>query len=60
MINLVKNAIKFTPRKGKIDIITNYCKEKELLKVGVRDSGAGISEEDKKKLFTHFGRLQRT
>ena len=35
LINLVKNAIKFTPKMGRIDIIIDYDKDERILKVGV-------------------------
>ena len=41
LINLVKNALKFT-KKGWIKIVASYDKETELLKVRVYDSGKGI------------------
>ena len=59
LINLVKNAKKFTP-KGKIDIIAAYDYEEECLHVHVKDTGRGIASEDLEKLFTRFGKLQRT
>ena len=56
LINLVKNAKKFTP-KGKIDIIAAYDYVDENLHVQVKDTGRGIAEEDLQKLFTRFGKL---
>lgn len=47
--NLINNAIKFTPIYGEITI---YVKQVEhFLFISVQDSGIGISEENKKKLF---------
>jgi len=59
LLNLVKNAKKFTP-KGKIEILTSYDIQQESLIVHVKDTGAGIAAEDLPKLFTRFGKLQRT
>ena len=59
LINLVKNAKKFTP-KGKIEILASYDLEQESLVVHVKDTGSGIAAEDLPKLFTRFGKLQRT
>ena len=42
LINLVKNAIKFTTR-GSIKILTSYDEEEEMLLVQVKDTGAGIA-----------------
>ena len=47
--NLVDNALKFTPVKGKIEIIVSDDNNK--LKVAVKDTGVGIDEKDKKNLF---------
>ena len=60
LINLVKNAIKFTTIGDKIEIKVNYNYRKQLLKVHVKDSGVGIAQEDMTKLFTRFGKLHRT
>lgn len=56
---MVKNALKFTLR-GKIEIRVWYDSAKQNLIVHVEDSGIGIEAEDLTKLFTQFGRLQRT
>ena len=59
MINLVKNAIKFT-QKGKISIKASYDTKNGLLVIHVRDTGTGIAAEDIPTLFKRFGKLQRT
>ena len=41
MINLVKNALKFTPQ-GIVNIIASYDKHSEMLKVHIIDNGKGI------------------
>jgi len=52
VINLLGNAIKYTPPKGKIKIISK--KEGDFLKVSVADNGIGISKEGKAKIFGKF------
>ncbi len=47
--NLISNAIKFTPAKGRIEV--EVVKDSEYIKVMVRDFGVGISPENQQKLF---------
>ncbi|MCL2319097.1 MAG: ATP-binding protein, partial [Treponema sp.] len=57
MTNLVGNAVKFTPEKGKIRIGTYYLGEEDflcILKLTVTDSGIGISAEQQERLFQSF------
>ncbi len=53
LINLVGNAIKFTP-SGSIKIVVSYSVEAEKLRIDVIDSGIGISEKQLQKLFLPF------
>ncbi|MBN1492509.1 MAG: HAMP domain-containing protein [Candidatus Omnitrophica bacterium] len=50
--NLVDNAIKFTPAKGKIDIIAEY--ENKHVRISITDNGIGIAQEDIPKLMKRF------
>ncbi|MFP3040850.1 response regulator [Treponema primitia] len=55
--NLLSNAIKFTPQHGSIQLSTFFEKEENgvcTIRIEVRDSGIGISEEQQRKLFTSF------
>ena len=57
IINLVNNAIKFTPEKGKVALSAEKTDESNgeiTLKIEVADSGIGITEEQQKKLFTSY------
>jgi len=57
-INLLGNALKFTT-KGAIIIRAKPVKGCDrLIKISVKDSGIGIKEEDQRKLFQAFGRLE--
>jgi len=50
--NLVSNALKFTPTAGQITISANPADIQEgFIKIAVTDTGIGISDEDKAKLF---------
>ncbi len=57
-INLIGNAIKFTPIGGRIDI--SFTAEKNAVQTAISDTGKGISKKDLPKLFTKFGRLEGT
>ena len=55
--NLISNAIKFTEEGGLVVISMLMVREDEkstLLKFKVKDSGIGISKEEKKKIFDAF------
>lgn len=51
-INLIDNAIKFSP-KGEIIEIRLY-KEQENIVFSIKDNGVGIPEEDQKRIFEKF------
>ena len=51
--NLVENSIKYT-REGKI--IAGLLKKENKVLFYVKDTGVGVTEEDKKNLFTEGGR----
>ena len=55
-INLVGNAIKFTPAQGKITV--KAMKEKDILHFSVTDTGIGITEDELAKLFEEFYRVE--
>ena len=56
LLNLVSNAIKFSPEESAV-FVTASCKKNEL-KISVKDSGIGISKEDKEHLFERFFRAR--
>ncbi|MCG9792027.1 tetratricopeptide repeat-containing sensor histidine kinase [Flavobacterium algicola] len=47
--NLISNAIKFTPEKGKISIYSEL--KNNIVKITVKDNGTGIPENEKANLF---------
>ena len=55
LINLVTNAARFSPDGGKIRI--EAVKKDNWCQVSVVDNGIGIKEEDKKRIFEPFYRL---
>jgi signal transduction histidine kinase len=51
--NLVKNAVKFTPRGGRIEVVTTNP-EPGILRVVVSDTGVGIEEHLLAQIFDAF------
>ncbi len=64
MMNLVGNALKFT-EKGRVWVTVKAVPAHQegidlpMVQVDVHDTGKGIRESDKEKLFTKFGKLQQ-
>ncbi|MBN1936984.1 MAG: GAF domain-containing protein [Anaerolineae bacterium] len=54
VINLVSNASKYTPQGGKVTV-KGWCENGHLM-LDVRDTGIGISPQDRERLFTRFFR----
>jgi len=60
LLNLIHNAIKFTPKDGTITVgAEQTANEPEMLTLWVRDSGVGISEEDLPRIFERFYKVDR-
>jgi signal transduction histidine kinase/DNA-binding response OmpR family regulator len=55
LINLISNAIKYSPGGGQVTIDATHTGEH--VTVSVTDQGLGISREDQKRLFTKFYRV---
>ncbi|BDU50028.1 ATP-binding protein [Haliovirga abyssi] len=53
LTNLINNAVKFTPENGKIFVNADFENDK-FLRISVKDTGIGIKEEDKGKVFEKF------
>jgi two-component system sensor histidine kinase VicK len=54
-INLISNAIKFTPESGTISVNANL--NKDVVTIEVSDTGIGISKNDLTRLFDEFYRV---
>lgn len=52
VINLLDNAIKFTPEGGKITL--ESAAKDGIAEITVRDSGCGVPPEDREKIFDRF------
>lgn len=53
--NLIQNAIKYTPEKGKIEVTAEALSDRVVLTV--RDDGIGIPPEEQEKVFNRFYRV---
>ncbi len=61
MVNLISNAIKYTPDGGEIDVDVDMVDEVKLgrcLKVTVKDTGIGLDEKAISRLFEPFYRVR--
>src|SRR6185437_2941875 len=58
IVNLVSNALKFTPEGGRIEISAETLPQKKALRLSVRDTGIGISDEDQQKIFYKFEQVK--
>ncbi len=57
LLNVISNAIKFTPSKGKITLkIVRYPGYVDFV---VRDTGIGVSKKDQEKIFTPFVQVRK-
>lgn len=55
LINLISNAIKYSPENTDIEIYVRFL-SKDLFKICVKDSGIGIPESEQGNIFSRFFR----
>ncbi len=56
--NLIENAIKYSNIKDKVVISLKYSEVNKEIEISIHDSGIGIKEEDKSKIFEKFFRAE--
>jgi signal transduction histidine kinase/DNA-binding response OmpR family regulator len=55
--NLFSNAVKFTPERGDLQLHASLLNEKDglcTIRIAVTDTGIGVTEEQKSRLFSSF------
>jgi CheY-like chemotaxis protein len=57
-MNLVANAIKFTPESGRIELAARQVDDQ--VRIEVRDNGPGIPRDQQQRIFEAFVRLTQT
>jgi signal transduction histidine kinase len=56
LVNLVSNALKFTPRGGRVSL--SAAPEDGAVRVSVADTGVGIPEEDLRDIFDKYAQAR--
>ena len=56
IMNLVDNAIKYTPPGGRVDL--SCLTDDEWARITVSDTGVGLSPEDQERVFQRFYRVE--
>ncbi len=58
LVNLISNAVKYSPRGSEVRV--GVWRRGEMARLTVEDQGEGIAPEDLERLFQPFARLQST
>ena len=57
ILNIISNAVKYTPDGGKIDIYIGFVHNDAYVKI--KDTGIGIPKDDVEKVFERFYRVEK-
>jgi two-component system sensor histidine kinase BarA len=56
LYNFFSNAVKFTPERGRIEIQAKI-REENMIRIAVTDTGCGIADADREKIFEKFRQI---
>jgi len=56
--NLLSNAVKYNKDNGKVEVTLDQDKKNGYVRISVSDTGIGMNEEEKQKLFNEFFRVK--
>lgn len=63
VMNLLSNAFKFTPPNGRVDLfltlLTGHEDEQDVLEMKISDTGIGVKDKDKERIFERFYQVQQ-
>ncbi|MFX1570395.1 MAG: sensor histidine kinase [Promethearchaeota archaeon] len=57
IINIISNAIKNTPPNGKVEV--RLQENEKWVLIFVTDTGISFTNDEKNKIFTRFGKIER-
>ncbi len=57
MVNLLNNAIKYSPEGGTISVMVE--RDNDFVNISVKDDGIGIPKEDQQRIFERFYRVDK-
>jgi len=58
VLNLISNAVKYTPEGGQVNVRMTPREENSTILIEVQDTGVGIPKEDLPKMFQKFFRVE--
>lgn len=59
LYNLISNALKFTKEGGEVDVLLSYDVVAGIFYLKVKDTGIGVSRQNKEKVFEKFYREEK-
>lgn len=57
LVNLLQNAVKYTPESGRVELLG--IQNGDTIRIEVRDDGPGIAEKHRSRVFERFYRVDR-